>query len=240
MERGYDEHQGVHRHVSIPLRGFRCGKKNYENYPFANKCFNPLARIPMWKVERSVMYERNYCFNPLARIPMWKARKFLGEKRSEAFQSPCEDSDVERLDPGKDDVGEVSIPLRGFRCGKWSFVMMIWCKSFQSPCEDSDVERRSGRRRRRPSRFQSPCEDSDVESWLCPSSGADHQFQSPCEDSDVERSGNGSRKRFLWRVSIPLRGFRCGKLKGEVKMFVKKGFNPLARIPMWKAGSRRW
>ena len=106
--------------VSIPLRGFRCGKDDEDEHPSDENRFNPLARIPMWKVwESSPSITITICFNPLARIPMWKAYDAMVARGDSMFQSPCEDSDVESHDPCYIRVaGIVSIPLRGFRCGK--------------------------------------------------------------------------------------------------------------------------
>ena len=105
--------------VSIPLRGFRCGKSSWKSYPSIVSCFNPLARIPMWKAQKKETCSAIGSFNPLARIPMWKGKALL---------------EVE--------FEYVSIPLRGFRCGKFpGSSSCLPSGAFQSPCEDSDVER---------------------------------------------------------------------------------------------------
>ena len=53
---------------------------------------------------------------------MWKVGHNMLQTMTAGFQSPCEDSDVERKYWVKTYLAAaVSIPLRGFRCGKSFF-----------------------------------------------------------------------------------------------------------------------
>ena len=147
---------------------------------------------------------------------MWKATGRLWRIWWVMFQSPFEDSDVER---------------HGVPDG----VRELW---FQSPFEDSDVERYlSGSVVVAFVRFN-PL--SRIPMWKGPDRigrNGSIRFQSPFEDSDVERPSsehpgpgvgfNPPSRIPMWKVtaplvinelklvSIPFRGFRCGKTRPE-------------------------
>ena len=152
------------------------------------------------------------CFNPLARIPMWKVRSSSVLFNHEMVSIPLRGFRCGKPGSGLPTVlQKVSIPLRGFRCGKrpdrWGgsrMAVSIPLRGFRcGKC-------RRGLRRYGCSSFNPLAR---IPMWKAACGDADHQgclFQSPCEDSDVESRSQKTNMPAQY-VSIPLRGFRCGK-----------------------------